>query len=484
MQYMKIPRATCCVASISILLVAVLCLNLWLILYYKPSPEILVLALGLETFALVTVVWMGYAVLHNKLFQPLKMLEDQLRILTYTDAHHEMPLLHHNYLGSLPETAEKLAHALLLERDQTARAIDSATAIIDRRTNRLEAILHDLSEGIIVCSQQHLVILFNQAASLLLKDLGTLSLHREIQSFCKSGVIEHHFERLLTLHREKGEREVAEFFCPLGLSLINTRMTLIIEPDSSCKGYVLSMSGDTIKDIRYASSDQSVLKDRPEFYDFSLFERDTTLDQMDVPLNELSFIVFDTETTGLHPSQGDEIVQISGIRIVDKHILDQDAFDELVNPGIPIPPASTRFHGITDDMVTEALPVAEVLKSFSEFTSGAILIAHNAAFDMKFLKLKEEQSGVVFNQPVLDTLLLSFVIQPNHSAHTLDAIAARFGIEIPPEARHTAKGDALSTAGVFLRMLDTLPNQGIITLRHAIEASNQVFEIRKLQKQF
>ena len=64
------------------------------------------------------------------------MLEDQLRILTYTDAHHEMPLSHHNYLGSLPETAEKLAHALLLERDQTARAIDSATAIIDRRTTR------------------------------------------------------------------------------------------------------------------------------------------------------------------------------------------------------------------------------------------------------------------------------------------------------------------------------------------------------------
>ena len=244
------------------------------------------------------------------------------------------------------------------------------------------------------------------------------------------------------------------------------------------------MSGDTIKDIRYASSDQSILKDRPEFYDFSLFDRDTSLDQLDVPLSDLTYVVFDSETTGLRPSQGDEVVQISGLRIVDKRILVDESFDELVNPGFPIPPASTRFHGITDDMVAEAPPVAEVLQRFAEFTAGSILVAHNAAFDMKFLKLKEESSGVSFDNPVLDTLLLSFVMQPNHSAHTLDAIAARFGIEIPPEARHTARGDALSTAEVFLRMLDTLPSQGILTLRHAIDATNQVFEIRRMQEQF
>lgn len=481
---MKLPRATLFVASISILLVLVLCFNLWLVLIRQPAPEVLVIALALETFALVALAWMGYAAIHNGLFRPLRMLEDQLRVLTYTDAHHEMPLSNHHYLGNLPETAEKLAHALLLERDQTARAIDSATAIIDRRTARLEAILNDLSEGIIVCSQQHLIILFNQAASLLLRDIGPLGLHRGIQAFFKTGVIEKNFDRLLALYLEKGEREVAEFFCPVGLSLVNTRMNLIIEPDAGCKGYVLSLSGDTIKDIRYSASDQSVLKDRPEFYDFSLFERDTSLDQLDVPLSDLSYVVFDTETTGLRPSQGDEIVQISGVRIVDQRIIDDDAFDELVNPRFPIPPASTRFHGITDDMVADAPAVEEVLDRFADFTAGAILVAHNAAFDMKFLKLKEEASGVVFDQPVLDTLLLSFVLQPNHSAHTLDAIAARFGIQIATGARHTAKGDALSTAEIFLRMLETLPNQGIVTLRHAIDATNEVFEIRKMQEQF
>jgi DNA polymerase-3 subunit epsilon len=247
---------------------------------------------------------------------------------------------------------------------------------------------------------------------------------------------------------------------------------------------VLSLSGDTIKDLRYSQSDQSVLTDRPEFYDFSLFDRDTSLDELDIPLDELSYVVFDTETTGLRPSEGDEIVQISGVRIVGNRIMSDDTFDELVNPGFPIPPASTRFHGITDELVTHAPNAAEVLKRFWEFSSGAILVAHNAAFDMKFLKLKETQCGVSFDQPVLDTLLLSFVIQPNHSAHTLDAIATRFGIEIPLEARHTAMGDALSTAEVFLRMRDTLPNQGIVTLRQAMDATSEVFEIRKMQEQF
>jgi DNA polymerase-3 subunit epsilon len=481
---MRSSRVILFVASVTTLLVAVLCFNLWLILYRHPALEALIIVLAVETLLLAGLSWMGYAALHNRLIRPLRMLEDQLKVLTYTDAHHEMPLSNHHLLGSLPDTAEKLAHALLLERDQTARAIDSATAIIDRRTARLEAILHDLSEGIIVCSQQHLITLFNQAASLLLRDLGTLSLHREIHAFFKESEIEETFDRLLHLHRTKSEREVAEFECPIGDNVVHARMNLIIEPDSSCKGYVLSLSGDTIKDLRYAQSDQSVLNDRPEFYDFSLFDRDTSLEQLDVPLNELSFVVFDTETTGLRPSQGDEIVQISGVRVVGKRILSDGSFDELVNPGVSIPPASIRFHGITDDMVAGAASVSEVLKRFSEFADGSILVAHNAAFDMKFLKLKEEPSGVIFDHPVLDTLLLSFVMQPNHSAHTLDAIAARFGIEIPPEARHTALGDAQFTAEVFLRMLDTLPNQGIVTLRQAIDATNRVFEIRRMQERF
>ncbi len=470
--------------AITVLLFALLIFNLWLLLYHQPAAALLLVVLVIETLLLGGALWAAYALLHMRLFRPLRMMEDQLKVLTYTDADHQLPLPDHHYLGTLPETAENLAHALLRERDQTARAIDAATAQIDQRKTRLEAILHDLSEGIIVCSPEHRIILFNQAASMLLQAVGTLSLHHETREYFNEEPIASTFDRLLQRYQVEAEREVAEFECLVADDQIKVRMNLIIESDSKCNGYVLSLSGNISPGPCNYQSSLSVLSDRPEFYDFSLFERNPSVAQLDTPLNTLSYVVFDTETTGLWPSRGDEIVQISGVRIVDGHILEGARFDELVNPGCTIPSSSIRFHGITDDMVKNSPAIEEVLQRFYAFIAGAILVAHNAAFDMKFLTLKEERSGIVFNHPVLDTLLLSFVLQPNHSAHTLDAIATRFGIEIPPEARHTALGDALATAEIFLRMLDTLPSHGIKTLRQAMDTSNQVFEIRKMQERF
>jgi DNA polymerase III epsilon subunit family exonuclease len=466
------------------LLLAILIFNGWLILYRQPVPAALLVALVVETLLLGGLLWVVYALLHTRLYRPLRMMEDQLKVLTYTDADHQLPLPDPHYLGTLPATAENLAHALLRERDQTARAIDAATTLIEQRKTRLEAILHDLSEGIIVCSAEHKIILFNQAAGLFLSEAGTLSLHRETRDYFNAGPIESNFDRLLHRYQIDSEREVAEMECQVAGRQIKVRMNLIIESDSRCNGYVLSLSGDVRLGQRNFLSSQSILTDRPEFYDFSLFDRNNSVAQLDTPLDELSYVVFDTETTGLWPSRGDEIVQLSGVRIVDGHILDSTRFDELVNPGISIPPSSIRFHGITDNMVVNSPAVEEVLQRFYTFSADAILVAHNAAFDMKFLTLKESRSGIVFDQPVLDTLLLSFVLHASHSAHTLDAIAVRFGIEISPEARHTALGDALSTAQIFLRMLDALPGHGIKTLRQAMDSSNQVFEIRKMQERF
>ena len=470
----------------TIILIALFVFNIWLLLYTQLPPGGFALIMLAELLALTGLVWAFCALMQVRLFRPLHMLEDQFKLLTHADAHHRFTLPDQHYLGSLPNAARALGQELIRERHQTARAIDSATARIDQRKTRLEAILHDLTEGVIVCSPDHQIVLFNQSASLLLKDVTTLSLHRKVQTFFEGNLIDEKFRHLLDLYESELKREIIEFDHLLrGLGrVVRLRMNLIIEPDGNCNGYVLTLPGQDRLSDQHGRYDQSILTDRPEFYDFSLFDRDTSLALSNRPLGELAFVVFDTETTGLRPSKGDEIVQISGVRIVDNVILESDEFDCLEHPGFTIPQSSIRFHGITDDMVVKADGIVEVLRKFHAFAEGSVLVAHNAAFDVKFLKLKEEKCGVCFDHPVLDTLLLSFVLQPNHSAHTLDAIAARFGIEIPAGARHTALGDARCTAEIFIRMLDALPHQGIRTLGEAIHASNQVFEIRKLQESF
>ncbi|MBP6505049.1 MAG: DNA polymerase III subunit epsilon [Rhodoferax sp.] len=211
---------------------------------------------------------------------------------------------------------------------------------------------------------------------------------------------------------------------------------------------------------------------RPAFYDFDLFQpSDMARALQDRRLDSLSYTVFDTETTGLDPSQGDEIIQIGATRIVNGKLLHHEGFEQLVDPQRAIPSLSTGIHGITSAMVRGQPGIAQVLRSFHAYTHDTILVAHNAAFDMRFLQLKEGDSGVVFTQPVLDTLLLSDVAHPHQTSHALEAIAQRLGV--PMAGRHTALADAVVTAEVFIKLIPLLADKGIHTLGQAREAAQQ-----------
>ncbi len=218
------------------------------------------------------------------------------------------------------------------------------------------------------------------------------------------------------------------------------------------------------------------LGSRPEYYDFDLFHQPGQRPELDErPLRELVCTVFDTETTGLSPEM-DAIVSIGALRIVNGRMLRQEVFEQLVDPRRPIPEVAINVHGISDAMVRGQPGIEVVLPRFHKFAEETVLVGHNLAFDLRMFQVQEDVTEVVFANPVLDTLLLSAVIHPEESNHSLEGIAMRLGVTAA--GRHTALGDAIMTGEVFLRMIPLLEQQGIVTLRQARTAAERTYFAR------
>ncbi len=216
---------------------------------------------------------------------------------------------------------------------------------------------------------------------------------------------------------------------------------------------------------------------RPEVYDFDLFATSEQARELaDRRLADLTYTVFDTETTGLDPAAGDQIIQIGATRIVAGKLRREDCFEQLVNPQRDVPAAGIAIHGLRPEMLVGAPIIDAVLPAFHAFATDTVLVAHNAAFDMRFLQLQQVPSGVTFDQPVLDTLLLSAVVHPQQASHGLEAIAERLGVAVL--GRHTALGDAMVTAEIFLKLIPLLAERDIHTLGQARHAAQQTYYAR------
>jgi DNA polymerase III subunit epsilon len=247
---------------------------------------------------------------------------------------------------------------------------------------------------------------------------------------------------------------------------------------AGCSALRLLLPAIQNADVGQESGHVTILPDsRPEFYDFNLFQQsDQTPDLDQQQLMELTYTVFDTETTGLDPQGGDEIISIGAVRIVNGRLLQNEQFNRLVDPQRHLPWTSIKYHGIRPEMLEGQPTIDRVLPDFFQFAQGTVLVGHNVAFDMRMLELKEALTGIRFSQPVLDTMLLSAMLHPAHESHNLGAIAERVGVTIL--GRHTALGDATATGEIFLKLLSLMAQKGIHTFGQAIVASKKTLYAR------
>lgn len=181
----------------------------------------------------------------------------------------------------------------------------------------------------------------------------------------------------------------------------------------------------------------------------------------DVYLRNLRIVVLDTETTGLKPHAGDEIISIGACVLKDGQI-QPEKFHKLVNPMRPIPRFITELTGISEEMVAGEPDFCTVVCQFLEYLKDSIIVGHSIEFDINFLNYKLRPYSFKINNYAFDTGMISRALYPQQKIHTLDSIMSSMGIV--PEGRHTSLGDALLTANVFLNFLARLEEIKIKTL--------------------
>ena len=180
----------------------------------------------------------------------------------------------------------------------------------------------------------------------------------------------------------------------------------------------------------------------------------------DLGIEEETYVVFDIETTGFDPFN-DKIIEIGAVKMKGKEIIDE--FSEFVNPKIPIPEEIVKLTSITDEMVKDAPDIKTILPRFLEFCGDSTVVAHNAKFDVGFIKQKSSDQNLEFSPSVVDTLPLARALLVNEKKFGLANLTKYFGIIL--ESHHRAIDDARATAEIFQKFFNMIITKGILTLK-------------------
>ncbi|MCD1620628.1 exonuclease domain-containing protein [Salipiger marinus] len=410
----------------------------------------IVAVLGL--LALCAGIWLLF---DENVARPIERIAAEMRARAHAGVDRRVDTHAARYLGDLAPAAEAVSAQLGASTLATAQRVAVETERLAAETARLTALLTEIPVAMMMVGPGGQIVLYDGQAAEVLAQIHVPRLNAPLSDYFDPEAVAQAVRRM---HRSG--REVA-----LVLASVDGRQSYAarMRPLDG-GGYLLTVDG--------AEAQIAPEAERPLVYDFDLLTAPAPAALEDTPLSRLVHVVFDTETTGLLPHK-DEVVQIAAVRVVNGRIVPGEVLDLLVDPGMPIPPAATRVHRVTDAMVRGRPDIAEAGRRFHGFARGAVIVAHNAPFDMAFLRRHQARMRVVWDNPILDTVLLSAVLFGAGQPHTLDALCDRLGVTLPPALRHTALGDARATAEVLVRMLPMLEARGITTFGQVLEETRR-----------
>ncbi|GGB34287.1 hypothetical protein GCM10011316_02980 [Roseibium aquae] len=391
--------------------------------------------------AICTGVWLLF---DENVAKPIQRISAAMRVKAHSDPGISIDLEQARYLGDLAPAIGAVTGRLASVMEDADQEVAAETSRLAAERAYLALLLTEIPVAIVLVSPTHQIMLYDGQSADILGQVHVPRLSSSAFDYFNEGDLRAAYDRL-SGHGGEVEAEVRG-------ARGNFSFRLKLKKLSQASGYMILIDS--------AESKLAPAAGRPLIYDFDLSEHESERAIEDRKLRDLSFAVFDTETTGLMPSK-DEIVQIGAVRVVNGRVVVGEVMDQLVDPGRPITPASTKVHGITDAMVAGAPDAPTVVARFHEFAEGSVIVAHNAPFDMAFLKRHGQATGLAFDHPIVDTVLLSAVVFGATEDHSLDAVCARLGVVIPPEDRHTALGDARVTAAVLCKSLPILKSRGI-----------------------
>ncbi|EPX80611.1 3'-5' exonuclease [Litoreibacter arenae] len=395
---------------------------------------------GFGISGLVVLIWLLF---DENISKPIESITALMRLRAHTDVAAGMDESKARYLGDLAPAVTAFHQKLAASSQATSEAIARQTERLKRQRQQLLQILSDIPIAVIVAKTDHQIVLYDGQAAALMEKEAPARLDGSVFDYLEREGIERALEQV----KQHEARRIEIALKGHSGALYSGHIRLLGE------------RGDYTLMLEPLSPDA----ERPLVYDFDLMNKQRSSALDDTALRDLCFVVFDSETTGLNPEK-DKVVQLGAVRVINGKLVPGEVYDSLINPGVPIPASSTKVHGIDDAMVADAPDFAQGCRAFHRFASDAVIIAHNAPFDMAFIHRQAKDLGLCFDHPVLDTVHLSAIVFGGSAEHTLDALCERLDIVIPPEKRHTALGDALATAKVLVALLPILEAKGLTSL--------------------